>query len=567
MNNHILRKQKNTMKQLFVAIFIICGVFAATAQEKKDIFVVQLGNFSEPKLSDYTEVSSLGLLYAGEVQDGQTPIYIGDFGNKEAADVALAEAKKKGYSGAFLSPRKSSGTSVSVIQLGSKKFGEAVQWSKYAKAGQIALLPDLAAKGIKLLSVGFADAAAAKKGLTNLKALGFKDAYIRNIDQSSYHVATPFETSGIVFDATIPEPIVDVRPSPVKKADSIVVQPPAPPVVVPAANYKRQSVGELQKALSELGAYSGKIDGDNVYATKAAFDAATKDNKVIQKYLALAKTASIGAGAKTSELQFAVNSILSKPAEATKVLEKNKQPVAKAYRAYLMFTQNGDAKKINNLMNEAIAETFNVKGAKNPFNFDTKSTYSYTTLAQLIQHLRYVQGADKNQLAFPAWLLEEHSKETIAALEPKESFEGDYKVEIKDKFMEWEEMILLQKMAEDLNTDVDKTVETKRNQEAQRRTQLYLLPKSLDAKDKDVYKGWNLALWKGMNKWAEKDAVNKQTVTAFKAVYYKALLHLEDYYAGKGIKNEQATILAFYTLQTVIDRPLKRYILNRTTAE
>jgi hypothetical protein len=565
MNNHIFRKQKNTMKQLLVAVLIVCGAFAATAQEKKDIFVVQLGNFSTAKLEDYKPVSTLGLVYAGEMQDGQTPIYIGDFASKASAEVVLAEAKKKGYSGAFLSPRKSSGKDVSVIQLAGKKLGEAVQWNKYAQAGQIAILPDLANKGIKLLSVGFADDAAIKKALSNLKALGYKDAYIRNLDETAFHIATPFETNGVVFDATIPEQkiITPVIP-PVKKADTIVVEKkPSVPVVVPAASYKRQSVGELQKALSELGAYSGKIDGDNIYATKAAFDAAAKENKVLQKYLALAKTAPITAGAKTSELQFAVNNILSKPAEATKVLEKSKQPVAKAYRAYLMFTQNGDAKKINNLMNEAIGETFNAKGAKNPFNFDTKSTYSYTTLTQLLQHLRYVQGADKNQLAFPSWLLEEHPKEAMAALEPKDAFEGDYKVEVKDKFMEWEEMLLLQKMAEDLNTDVDKTVETKRNKEAQRRTQLYLLPKAIDMKDKDVYKGWSLAVWKGLNKWAEKDEVNKQTVTAFKAVYYKALLHLEDHYATKGIKSDQATILAYYTLQTVIDRPLQRYILSR----
>jgi peptidoglycan hydrolase-like protein with peptidoglycan-binding domain len=562
MNNHILRKQKNTMKQILVAIIIICGAFAATAQEKKDIFVVQLGNFSTTKLEDYKSVSQLGLVYAGETQDGQTPIYIGDFGTKDNAETVLAEAKKKGYSGASLSPRKSSGKQVSVIQLGGKKLGEVVQWSKYAKAGQIAILPDLANKGIKLLSVGFADDVAVKKALTNLKALGYKDAYIRNLDESAFHLATPFETNGVVFDATIPEIKIDPITPPAKKADSVAVQTNVP-VVMPAASYKRQSVGELQKALSELGAYNGKIDGDNVYITKAAFDAAAKDNKVLQKYLALAKTAPIAAGAKTSELQFAVNSILSKPAEATKALEKSKQPIAKAYRAYLMFTQNGDAKKINNLMNEAIGETFNVKGAKNSFNFDTKSTYSYTTLAQLLQHLRYVQGADKNQLAFPSWMLEEHPKEAMAALEPKESFEGNYKVEVKDKFMEWEEILLLQKMADDLNTEVDKNADTKRNKEAQRRTQLYLLPKTIDMKDKDVYKGWNIAVWRGLNRWAEKDEVNKQTVMAFKAVYYKALLHLEDHYTSKGIKGDQATILAYYTLQTVIDRPLQRYIFSR----
>lgn len=550
------------MKQILVGILFLCSTLLLNAQTQKDIFIVQLGNFASAKMEDYKLVNTLGLIYAGESQDGQTPIYLGDFDTKAAAEIALEAVKKKGYEGAFLAPRKTTGTKVPVIQLGGKKIGESVTWTKYNKAGKIALLPEAATKTFKVLSVGFSDEAAAKTALNNLKAMGYKDAYVRNLDAATFHTATTFETNGVVFDTAIPEaPKVETPKPPIVKADTIV-KVPTIPVVVPA-NYKRQSVGELQKVLSEMGFYTGKIDGDNIYVTKAAFDAAAKENKVLQKYLAVAKTAVIGTGVKASELQFAVNNIFSKPEAATKVLDKSKQPIAKAYRAYLMFTKNGDAKKINNLMNEAIAETFNTKGAKKSFQFDTKVTYSYTTLTQLLQHLRYIQGADKNQLAFPVWLLEEHPKDALAALEPTESFSGDYKVEVKDKFMEWEELLLLQKMADDLNTETDKNAETKRNQEAQRRTQLYLLPKAIDAKDKDVYKGWNIALWKGMNKWAEKDEINKQTTTAFKAAYYKALLHLEDYYITKGIKNEQATTLAYYTLQTVIDRPLKRYIMGR----
>ncbi len=551
------------IKQLLV--FVCAFWFATTAfsQEKKEIYVVQLGNFASATLSDYKIVKDLGLLYVGETSDGQTPIYVGDFETKALAETVLAEAKKKGYSGAFLSPRKLSGKKVSVIQLGGKKLSDAVKWENYTNAGKIAVLPDAATKTFKIISTGFADDAAAKEGLANLKALGYKDAYLRSIDETYLHAANVIETNGIALDGTIA-----TAPTAPEAPRKIIVKGPdttATPINIPAntAAYKRKSVGELQKVLNEMGAYSGKIDGDNATAAKAAYDAAAKNNKVIQKYVALAKTAPISAGAKTSELQFAINNILSKPADAKKVLEKSSQPIAKAYRAYLMFTQNGDAKQINKLMNEAIAGAFSAKGVTNPYSFDTKSTYSYTTLTQLIQHLRYVQGVDKNKTAFPTWLLEEHPQEAIAALEPGESFKGDYKVEVKDKFMEWEEISLLQHIANDLNTTEDYKGTEKQLQEAQERTQLYFLPKALDAKDKLVHNGANLALWKGMDLWASKDAVNKQTVDALKAVYYKAQLRLEDYYATKGIKGEQATLLAYYTLQTVVHRPLVRYIVAR----
>jgi hypothetical protein len=63
---------------------------------------------------------------------------------------------------------------------------------------------------------------------------------------------------------------------------------------------------------------------------------------------------------------------------------------------------------------------------------------------------------------------------------------------------------------------------------------------------------WHTALFKKLEVWSTASQYNDQVYTAFKVAYYRTLIHLEDHFAAKGVKDEAGAAAAVSVLKTLI---------------
>ena len=509
---------------------------------------VNLGAFADATLEDFKSFSKLGFIYATPLGDGQSQIYIGDYESSAIAEAATKQVKAKGYSDARAMAEKIVPQKANYIQLVAKKNGEPINWSAFAKAGKIYVIPS--EKEVKIVSAGFANDSIAALALAFLQKNGFKGAFLKTIAQNLLHKVGSFETGGTLL---LNESIKFVE------EEKKITPPPTEPIPAapPAIDYYagRFSNTQLKAALTDMELYKGKIDDTNDSRLESIFTKAKEKNRILAKYVILAQ-AMKPANEKFSDLQKAINSVNNNPALAEQTLKKSTLPIAKAYRAYILFTKDGgDVSEVNKLMNQAIQDAF--KSVKeNPFTFDPTATYSYQNLGQLILHLRYIQGVAKDEPLAPTWLFTEHPKEAAAAF----SHGKNYKIVASDEFLNtFEELKMVMSMAQDLNP-AWKPDDKQEAQNAQFRTQMYYLPTSVDIKTKEELKDWNKALWKGLEEWAKKDDANVPVYQAFKATYYRSLQRFENYFLSKKIKQEDATALSINILRQSIGKSLEKYV-------
>ena len=528
------------MKKLLIFIFTISSLSAFCQVKNANLFALNIGNFANPELADFAALQKVGLVYAVPLGSDQSQIFVGDYPDKVAANAAL-KSIKKAFPEAYVAEKKVTTLNASTIQLASKKIGEKINWKPFENAGNICAVSD--GKTLRIVSAGFANDSLATIALADLKALGYKDAILKKYPEVNLHKISKFE-SGLDLNGEIKKTIVK---SP-KKPPIII-----PPSVITVDNYKgNYATSELKHALSALGTYKGKIDDKaDATLTKAFEEAKTKDN-VLAKYSVLAKSYKVD-NQKVSELQQAINNIGKDAAASTKILEKSTQPIAKAYRAYLLFTQNGDAQTINKLMNEAIQTAF--KGMKeNKFNFDAASVYDYKDLSQVVKHIRYIQGIAKDEPAAPTWLFTEHPTEAKAA------FTGDYKMEASDPAMDIEAIRLTKLIGDDMVANAAKNAKED-SENASERTKMMLNPVAV-TENQDV---WNKELWEELDVWASKDALHQQTVKAFKTTFYQSVLLLQQQYAKQmGLPNSPQSDItsrnaALLLMKSIIKRPLAQY--------
>ncbi len=116
----------------------------------------------------------------------------------------------------------------------------------------------------------------------------------------------------------------------------------------------------------------------------------------------------------------------------------------------------------------------------------------------------------------------------------------------------WEEGRLLCTMARQLSV--------KDNSKAIVADLLNNLPQEmLSSKDAATALNWHSNLFKKLELWSTQGQYNDQVYTAFKAVYYRTLAHLEDELAVKGIKGEAGTALAVSVIKILIGEDLEGF--------
>ena len=591
--------------RLFSLALLVFTAVTAIAQEDVPEYTVQIGNFVNPKPSDFSQLQSLGFVYATKRPSNYTDIFIGGYGAETEANKIVESLKSKGYDNAFVSRLNiEGGQSVTIIQLITKRAGDKISWEELAQAGPLQVL--LNGAQVKISTGIFPDVATAKAQLGRIQQLGFKDAFVKNVNNALLHEVTEFETGGAAKKPLIPldftekpadtQPLADAKKTeiPVGYEDVTIIAPSkngdeltAKGVELPAAKaapaaaktvaaepasvisfspnvpdiragVKRTSAIELQKVLKAEGAYKGSLDGYYGKGTQTAYEQAYNANRQIQKYRILAKyTAQPSGDAAKGSVQYLINTLWDDPKTALDGLETSKAPVAKAYRAYFLFVRDGASRDVNSLMNDALKAAFAGKKANIP-NFDPNATYAYYDIDQLLQHMRYIHQASPEQPAAPCWLFRKHPGPALKAF-ASASGSGELKLQNCGGFWEWDEVKVLSVMAHDLCAQ-SQCSEAKAAEAQQELARLYLAPKALSDDERKALEAWNTNAWKGIDAWANRDPMLSELTTAMKISYFRTEVLFEDFFMDEGFNEKEAKALGLAALKALVGNHFDRFI-------
>lgn len=578
------------MKQSISVILSLLFPLLAIAQS---FFTVNVGTFVDAKSPQFDDIRPLGFVYAFGMEGGLSQVYLGGFDNKVKADQAANSIRQRGYRSAYVEERPlAQGQTVTVIQLATRETDKLIDWEKFEAFAP--LYGILNGNQIKIVSGIYADVEAAKQVLPNLRNGEFKDAFIKNVNNTLLIRINEFETG-------LKKPLIPITINPNATAANSGANRPTgydntasqdrivpksgtssvPMVVrdvgtmrtnIPRTNagstampeirtqLKRRSALDLQKVLKAEQVYSSSLDGYYGPGTENGYNLFRQNDPTYQKYLLLAQhydpAMQVGAGGR---LQQAINNLLDDPA-APLAVENSTAPIAKAYRAYILFRTVGPGNDVNVLMNEAIRGAYSGQSAGRQPPFDYNATYAYQGLDQLILHLHYLHAAPTNDIAAPCWLYEEHPNETAAAHASFARFNtGTFKLQACDQFLNWEEVKVLESIAADLNADAQPNKNVVATY-ASARAQLFLAPRALDAQEKQFVEQWNDQLWNNLNAWASRDPLHQKIITSLKVSYFQSQVRLEDYFMNKGFNLEEAKGLALATLKTIVGYSLERFV-------
>ena len=585
---------KILLKTYFL-LFFCASLTLSFAQKKEYNYTVQIGTFVSAKADDFKAIRPYGFIYADQLDKDLHQIYIGGFKKESNARQLLNKVKAKGYLDAYITQRPlNKGKELRMIQLETLGIKDAINWAKFN--GIQNLYVHLDGELIKILTGIFTSDNTLNIQLKKIKARGFKDAFAKTVNSKQLHRLSDFETNGSIVIPTemeivekeiekIPtlEAIAEVKKPKeeftAKSPSKVVAETPPPPVSIPPEydninfrpkspnafkpkirkNVKRTSALELQIVLKEERVYVSSIDGLYGPATEKAYDKVMNSNRQIKKYILLSRYISETPNTRTTKLEQSIDALSTDTPKSMKTLEQINHPLAKAYRAYVLFVNGGNSNKVNQLMNQAIQESFAGKKVENQAPFDYKATYAYTNLDQLILHLSYIHKANIDNPAVPCWLFQKHPKEMAKAFEPFATMsESNYKVQDCGGFMEWKELQLLKTIATDLYTGGklnQKNLTALENE----RARLFLLPKPLNDIQKTDAQNWNDNLWTTLDDWAKQDPLHQELTTALKITYFQSAVLLEDYFMDKGLKYTDAKPLALLTLKTVVAPYFENY--------
>ena len=567
------------MQKFGYAVLFVLAISLSAFAQNNAYYTVLVGTFLDAKAQEFENLRALGFLYATKLEGNLTQVYIGGFNKQGDAEKMASAVRSKGYSGAFVQERLlSEGKSTIIIQMGIRSIKKNIDWEDYYRAGALYVI--LNGNQIKIVTGLYNDIDDAKKDVSRVRKLGFKDAFVKRINTTLLHQVNSFEAGGLkrpLFDLTIeddpqknrpisydviPKNYEDVRPkSPVVKDPSLPNRVLGTDSALPAirSKVKRRSALELQKVLKVQGTYSSSLDGYYGKGTTAAYEKTLASNRDLQKYLVLSQYMnSDGRTNSDGALQNIISNLIDDPS-APASLEKYNLPIANVYKAYLIFITIGPNAEVNDLMNTAIRKAYQGEKIKNQSPFNYNATYAYEDLEQLILHVHYVHSAPNTDIAAPCWLFQIHPRETTNAYKVYSNFDNDhFQVQTCDEFMYWPEVKLVQTIASDLNPD-SKINQSDIAQAASKRASLFLSPSKLSTSEQKKLTKWNTKIWDNINSWAARDALHQRLVTAFKIAYFQSQVRLEDYFMNKGFKRKEAEGLALATLQTIAGPHLARF--------
>lgn len=578
-------------RTLFLAVALFAAAFSLSAQER---YTVQVGNFMEARADDFSKLRSIGFVHAAPVDAGVSRIMLGGYDAKAAADRAVAAVRAAGYPNAYaMQIFLNEGMNVAIIQLGAEKSNAKTNWARYAAAGE--LYGIMGVDDVKIVAGPYANVEEARKKLDDIKKAGFRDAFVKVVNSMTLHKLAEFETG--IKKPLIPLQIQPEKPAEPTSAISVIPpsyeqtqprikspeatptittpqpvtpQPAATPAMQPRStgaialvqapvirsNVKRRSVLDLQQVLKEQGAYSGSLDGYYGNGTANAYNDFVNSHRQTMRYAASAKqNTRPGMSPTAVRFQRALDAMNEDAAAVVEVTTAS-GPLAKAWQAYVLYTNRGASAEVNQLVNTAIRESFEGKTLRKAPPFDTRSTYSYTSLDQLLLHIHYLHSAPGNLVTTPCWLAPRHPAEMARVYEAYANYsDADFPFRGCDQLSTWPEVATLAAIAQDLGVNTSDNAAA-----AAQRARLFSAPAAPQKENEISLENWNIRLWKGLDAWAQRDPLNKEMVTAFRAAYHQSQVRLEDHFMDKGFNAEAARSLALQTLQTLTAHHLQRFL-------
>jgi len=574
------------MRLLQTILLSILFFAPKTPNAQTDIprYTVKLGSFINPRPGDFERVRSLGFLYSQAKSSNYTDVLMGGYANPAEAQKVAQSLQNKSYNEAFvLKLNVEGGQTVSVIQLKIENAAKPINWSNYLKLDNLHIL--LNGKQVKIVEGPYKDLAEAKTQLGRLKAMGFKDAFVKNVNNVLLHKVTSFETGGekrplIPLNFKDRKKQKEERPA-AKNPESVpesyneltVFSPSgeeAKKITRAEHNFKaglpkirgkikRTSAYKLQEVLKEEGAAQLGLDGYYGKKTRAAFAKIKSENRQVQKYKILSQFADNQIYESEGRLQNYINDLWNQPDEVVKGLKGISAPLAKAYRAYYLLASGETGQEVNKLMNAAVKEAFARKKPVNLPRFDYTASYSYNDLNQLLLHLRYIYEVSDEKYSVPCWLFQKHPSAALHAFGASSNSGNGFRLQDCAGFWAWEDFQILHAIAKDLNTD-QKLDEQKMAEGRSALTRLYLAPNPPGEKERKALESWNSKLWKGLDGWAVRDPLLAEINTALKIVYFQSEVLLEDYFMNQGFTAKEAKGLALAALKALTGYHLNRFV-------
>ncbi len=586
---------------LLALAFTILICTTAQANEKSNpnyIYTIHIGAFDKAQLSDFDGIRDIGYVYAFPLRDNLMQVFLGGYSSRKTARQLLPDVHESGYPDAYVMRRAlDEGEEIATVQIALKKPGTDLDFGKYLQAGKIYISQN--DNNLRVLSGQYETEEIAQKRANQLKKMGFADVSVKTMNTVELIKLTSFESGGAVADpivevietskGTEPEVKKETRNLPesydvlFKKSKNTSKGGTSIPTDIPDSfegnaerinvpvkkeakvdlpkirvKVKRTSAIELQKVLKAQGVYNSGLDGYYGKGTAKGYADIKKENYQIRKYLLLSEMMNEGmnTGLKSSRLQTIVNNLLSEPADANILLQAERSPLAKVYRAYVLFQDGGNTDQVNQLMNAAIKQTFKGKKLKNAPPFDYNATYAYDNLEQLLKHLNYIHAVSQDA-EVPCWVFSQHPLEAANAFAS-----GGENLRMQNcggDFMSWEETKLLKAIASDLDPSIG-TDQAKLAAYTSKRAKLFIAPQKMTSGEAADVSVWHKTLWTQMESWSAADPIHEQRVTALKVSYFQSQVRIEDYFMNKGFTYKEAKPLAMCVLQTIVGKHFANYM-------
>ncbi len=316
------------MKPLILTI--LCLVGFTTLTEGQRLYTVQVGTYMNAKSKDFDQLRPLGFVYSVDVNDELSQVFLGDYSDQDAAEAMVVELRRRGYNNAQIMQKPlDQGQDITMIQLATRYVGKNIDWNALERVGQLFAVVD--GDMIKVLHGPFDGVPAAAAELPAVRALGYTDAFVKNVNSRVLIPITDFETGlkkplipitlsdrqPVAATATQPgttiRPQTDPQPSSYGQTGGRIVTPKSgttqpvprapveygPTVASPRAEaaaaaavelpeisgrVKRTSALDIQRVLKQSGYYSGSLDGYYGPGTTKAYETALREDPTLQQY-------------------------------------------------------------------------------------------------------------------------------------------------------------------------------------------------------------------------------------------------------------------------------------------
>lgn len=544
-------------------------------------YTLQLGAYKAPMPQQFVDISAQGYVHL-EAAGAHQRVLLGQYFDKAAATLALQAVQDKGFPDAFVAQRDiTADAMVYSIQLKSFEQYTDIQWADWKAYDQLYLLHSN--EEVKLLTYATPDLTLINRQLQELRKNGISGAFIKYINRALLLPAGAFEQAANqpaphTFNPNDPDnvarggEVVAFQARGITFQDAKVLtqqQATAPSVIARYQTAQRESVRTLQATLEAEVPLPGADQGVFDEATSDALSSYQMRDPQYARYRLMAQQ-QLEVTERGSSLQHFVNIVHDNPRIAQNGLSADDHPMAKAYLAYMYFTEKATppagspsrAALVDQLMQAAINGVFKRPEYKGLTPIDLNKTYRYDNIQLLIQHLSLLQDAMQDPPALPCWLFEAHPQEAaplFGRLYAMVSGCGD--------FMEWEEYKVLQLVSSALDPVVH---DPKNEADAQqlrayaaRRAQLYLAP-TVSAGEAQIIETWHTNLWKGLDAWSAQDALHAKWLRPFKVAYFDAMVKTENHFIERGFTPDESRILSISVLRTVVNYHMEHFTKRRS---